>query len=249
MKLIHICILGLLGLILYSCKTKVASKQFTPAEKLLQECVDAHGGTLYDKAHYEFVFRGNKYTFQNDNGTYVYTSIKEKEGQVTFDKMENHAFSRTVDNEVINLDEKKQASYGASLNSVIYFATLPHKLQDPAVNLMIKEPVKIKDETYDVLQVSFDEEGGGKDHDDIYYYWINSKTKRLDYLAYNFHVNNGGVRFRSAYNTRNVNGILFQDYINYKAPVGTPLSELPSLYTQDKLTELSVIATEDVKSL
>ena len=163
--------------------------------------------------------------------------------------MTNSDFTRMVDGQEIELSDKKKSGYSGSLNSVIYFATLPYKLQDPAVNTAYKGTTTIKGKNYEVLEITFDEEGGGKDHEDVYYYWINQKTKVIDYLAYNFQVNNGGVRFRSAYNSRNVDGIIFQDYINFKAPVGTPLSELPKLFEKEELKQLSVIATESVKKL
>jgi hypothetical protein len=54
------------------------------------------------------------------------------------------------------------------------------------------------------------------------------------------------VRFRTAFNTRVIDGLTFQDYINYEAPIGTPLKDLPKLYEQGKLKELSKILTEDV---
>ena len=102
-------------------------------------------------------------------------------------------------------------------------------------------------ENYDVIEVTFKQEGGGKDFEDQYYYWINKKSHTMDYLAYNYKVNGGGVRFRSSYNRRNVGGIIFQDYINYKAEVGTPLKDLPTLYENDKLKEVSRIDTENVE--
>jgi hypothetical protein len=52
--------------------------------------------------------------------------------------------------------------------------------------------------------------------DDELHYWINKDTHKIDYLAYSCQVNDGGVRFRSAFNTR-VAGVTFQDYINYEA--------------------------------
>jgi len=108
---------------------------------------------------------------------------------------------------------------------------------------------KVKNVLYEVIEVTFDKEGGGKDYDDEFYYWINRETYLIDYLAYNYQVGKGGVRFRSAYNKRNIAGITFQDYINYKAPVGTPISELPSLYESDKLIELSRIETENITKI
>ena len=68
-------------------------------------------------------------------------------------------------------------------------------------------------------------------------------------MAYSYSVNDGGVRFRSAYNPRTIDGIRFQDYINWEAPVGTPLKDLPALFEKDKLKELSRIETVDVRNL
>ena len=47
-------------------------------------------------------------------------------------------------------------------------------------------------------------------------YWFNKETFKPDYLAYDFHTDGGGVRFRKAYNERYVDGIRFVDYENYK---------------------------------
>ena len=241
--------------VLIACKStnsvnSVSKKDLTPAGKILAQAIESHGGKRYDKAHYEFIFRKNKYTFKNSKAGFEYTvQKKSKDGKAIFDKMSNNDFTRVVDGKELSLTEKQKASYSSSLNSVIYFATLPYKLQDPAVNLSLKGTMTIKGKNYEVLQITFDEEGGGKDHDDVYHYWINEETKVIDYLAYNFVVNNGGVRFRSAYNTRNINGILFQDYINFKAPVGTPLLDLPKLFEQGELKQLSLIETEAVRKL
>ena len=122
-------------------------------------------------------------------------------------------------------------------------------MKDKSVNKKHVGKTSIKEKNYDVVQVTFDKEGGGKDHDDQYHYWINDETHLIDYLAYNYTVNKGGVRFRSAYNTRSIDGIIFQDYINYKAPVGTPLINLPKLYEADQLKQLSLIKTENVVKL
>jgi len=253
MKLITLLAL-FTSVLLFSCKstTKVNSssnKELTKAEKILAETIDAHGGKRYDNANYEFIFRKNKYTFKNSKAGYEYTVRKSKDGKSIFDKMYNNDFTRVIDGVELTLSEKEKDRYSSSLNSVIYFATLPYKLQDPAVNLSHKGSTTIKGKNYDVLQITFDEEGGGKDHDDVFHYWINQETKVIDYLAYNYTVNNGGVRFRSAYNTRNVKGILFQDYINFKAPVGTLLIDLPQLFEKGELKQLSIIATESVKKL
>jgi hypothetical protein len=228
---------------------KETPKTLDKATKILQETIKVHGGDLYDQAEYEFIFRDKKYTFKNNGTNYTYTVESSKDNTTTLDVLANGSFSRKVNNQPVTLSDKKENSAKNAVNSVIYFATLPHKLNDPAVNTTFVEATTIKGKKYDVLKVTFNEEGGGDDHDDEYHYWINQETKKIDYLAYNYQVNGGGVRFRSAYNVRVVDGITFQDYINYKAEVGTPLKELPALYEQGNLKELSKIETEKVINL
>jgi len=78
-------------------------------------------------------------------------------------------------------------------------------------------------------------------------YWINKTDFTVDYLAYNYHVNEGGTRFREAYNIREVEGIRFADYNNYEpAEKFPPLQSLDSLYTSGSLSLLSKIELEDV---
>lgn len=219
------------------------------ANAIVNDAIKAHGGTSYDAAHYQFVFRDKLYSFNNKNG-YVYTvNSIDSLGNRIEDDLTNGKFNRKVNEKLVELSEKDVAKYSNALNSVIYFATLPHKLNDKAV---VKEDVGetvIKGEDYDVIKVTFGKEGGGKDHDDIFMYWINKKSHYINYLAYSYSVNEGGVRFRSAYNPRTIDGIRFQDYVNWEAPVGTPLSELPEMFEKGQLKELSRIETEDIKNL
>lgn len=215
----------------------------------LAKTLEAHGGDLYETAHYGFVFRGKQYTFHNQGARYTYSRSEEKDGQVIVDSLTNDGVSRRIDGAPVELTEKERKSISEGVNSVIYFATLPHKLKDPAVIAVPQAPIEIKGKTYEVLKVNFQETGGGTDFEDNYRYWINTETGRMDYLAYDYKVNGGGVRFRSAYNPRVVNGILFQDYVNYRAPVGTALDDLPLLYESGKLEELSRIKLDEIQYL
>ncbi len=224
-------------------------EESNPVDKILAQAIKAHGGKKYDQAHYQFVFRSKTYTFKNDQDRYEYTIRYQKENSTILGQLNNEGFTRTLNGQKLVLSEKEQRGYSNALNSVIYFATLPHKLKDPAVNATYQGEVTIKGKAYQVLKITFSEEGGGDDHDDQFHYWINKESNRIDYLAYNYQVNNGGVRFRSAYNPRVVDGILFQDYVNYKAPVGTPLADLPAIYEREELQQLSLIETEEVVNL
>lgn len=223
-----------------------AEAMFDKADSLVIKTIAAHGGALYDTAHYGFRFRNKNYTFHNKAGSYTYTVTDRKEGKEIRDVLENGALTRAIDGTETELSSKEVMKYTEALNSVIYFVTLPHKLNDPAVIKSYEGRTTIKDQDYEALSVTFNQEGGGTDHDDKFMYWINSDTNTIDYLAYSYETNDGGVRFRSAYNPRTVGGIRFQDYINYEAPLDTPLNELPDFYENGELKELSKIETEDV---
>lgn len=229
--------------------TNSNSSQLSQADMILKKSIEAHGGSKYKNAHFSFTFRKKDFTFKNDQDQFTYTSTSEKDGKKIIDILENGNLKRKVNGVEIQLTEKEKIRYSGGVNSVIYFATLPYKLQDKAVKKSYKGTTTIKGKTYEILEISFEQEGGGRDHDDVFHYWINQENHIIDYLAYNYQVNGGGVRFRSAYNSRKVGGIIFQDYVNYKADVGTPLADLPKLYEQGKLKELSRIETENVVNL
>ena len=119
---------------------------------------------------------------------------------------------------------------------------LPFGLNDKAVNKTLLGEVKIKDKDYYKVKVTFDQDMGGEDFEDVYLYWFNKQTLKPDYLAYEFHVNGGGQRFREAFNERYVDSIRFVDYNNYKPKVkGTDIMDIDSLFEADGLELLSKI--------
>lgn len=255
----HLVTLCILATLLLSCNKKrdtneagikndttATGKQLSKADSIVDRAIEAHGGKLYDNADYSFVFRGTKYRFQNNETTYAYSSEIQKGDSLIKNVMTADKFERSINSNLQALNKEKTSQYSEALNSVIYFAMLPYKLQDASVNRKFIEETTIKDKQYDVVRVTFGQDGGGKDFDDEFHYWINKQTHKIDYIAYNYRTNNGGVRFRTAFNTRVIDGITFQDYINYEAPLETPLKDLPILYEQGKLKEVSQILTETI---
>jgi hypothetical protein len=225
-------------------------KEQSQADRIVSSSVSFHGGEKYDNAAYAFNFRGRAYSFKNMGDQYAYTLKKVQQGDTIEDQMTGDTFERKTNGTLISeLPDTMVDKYRNSLNSVIYFATLPHKLNDPAVLKSYKGTTVIKGIEYEKVEIRFEQEGGGTDHDDVYMYWFRKDNHAMDYLAYLYHVNEGGVRFRSAYNRRKVEGVVFQDYVNYKAEVGTPLEELPVLFEKKQLEELSKIETENVRAI
>lgn len=198
---------------------------------------------------YSFDFRGANYSFRHHEGGFRYTKLLKTDSTNQFDVLTDEGFTRVLNGDTLALDEEKSAAYGEILNSVVYFVCLPQKLKDGAVNMRDMGQTSIKDENYHVLKVSFEEQGGGTDFEDEFMYWVNSKTNFVDYFAYRYHVNGGGVRFRSVLSRETVNGMVFQNYINHEADIKSDLEALPVLYERGELKELSRIIIENIKIL
>lgn len=217
------------------------------ANEIINACIKKHGGDNYQNAHYAYDFRKHHYEFHYVKGVYTYER-HSKDGK-TKDILTNDVFKRTVDGKEVDLTEKEIRGYSNSVNSVHYFAFLPSFLNDKAVHKKLVGESTILGINYYKIQVTFDQEGGGDDHDDVYMYWIDKEDFSMDYLAYSFQVNGGGVRFRSAYNQRSVGGIIFQDYVNYKHDKDTPVFELDALFEKKELIELSKIELVNIVQL
>lgn len=133
------------------------------------------------------------------------------------------------------------------LNSVVYFASLPLGLLDPAVRPVSAGRQEVSGEVFDVLEVRFTEEGGGDDHDDVFRYWVEPKTGRIAYMAYSFSRGGGGVRFRVPTRVREVEGAVFIDWDNFGQVEQVPLGALPGLWSRGELEKLSEIKLESIR--
>ena len=217
------------------------------AQSIINKSIKVHGGKKVANGHFSFDFRKHHFTYKRNNGEFEYSRTNKETG--VKDILTNGGLVRIEDERKVELSEKQKRSYARSVNSVHYFAFLPYFLNDNAVIKEFIGETQIKGKDYYKIKVTFDQEGGGDDYDDVYIYWIDQEEYTLDYLAYSFHVDGGGVRFREAYNTRKVKGVIFQDYINYKHDKETPVEKLDSFYENNELTELSRIELLNVKSL
>lgn len=217
-----------------------------PADSIIQLSLNAHGVPVFNDYQFQFTFRDKQYGFRYYPNGFMYKRVDTLSENITHDYYTESVFWRKENGEKVELSDSIQTLYQSSINSVIYFASLPYKLADEAVIASYKGKVTIKDKECLAVEVRFAEAGGGEDHDDIFYYWFDAKSHLINYLAYSYHTNGGGVRFRSAYNRTTVKGAVFQDYVNYKVPVGTALNDIPALFEQDSLEELSRIENLDI---
>ena len=213
---------------------------------IINQTIQHHGGDAYNSAFIGFEFRNRRYESRREDGLFTYKRFSTDSTGNFRDELSNEGFKRYQDNLEIEVNEEWTRKYSNSVNSVIYFALLPYGLNDPAVNKKYIGQESIHQHNYHLIQITFDEDGGGEDFEDVFYYWINTKNNQVDYLAYTYDTEEKGVRFRQATNPRRVEGILFQDYINFKPEQLVPLDSLSSLFVQNKLVELSRINLENI---
>jgi hypothetical protein len=216
------------------------------AEALIEASVEAHGMNEFNKKAIEFQFRNYRYSQTQDKQGLVYTRRKNTTPNILELLHSNNVFQRTLAGEKLALSDSIALIYSESLNSVLYFFRLPLSLKDPGAIKTLMDTEQISGRTYQKVGVYFTSENGGVDHQDTFRYWFDKEIKTLDYLAYQYHTNAGGVRFRVAINRRAIEGLVFQDYENYTAPKNTPLHDLPKMYEEGKLELVSLIANDSI---
>lgn len=236
-----------IALLVVSCKNDMKVR-FLSEEDVVNKSIDVSGGAKFDKAKIEFVFRAVSYTATRDNGKFELTRLQVKDDKSIFDFITNSGYKRIVDGLPVKVADSMAVKYTASINSVHYFSTLPHGLNDKAVNKTLLGEEQINNKTYYKIKVTFNQEGGGEDYEDVFIYWIDKASFKLSYLAYSYNEDDGvGMRFREANNERYVNGIRFVDYNNYKAEnTETKLTDLGKAFENNQLKLLSKIELENV---
>jgi hypothetical protein len=230
-----------LGLIL-----SLLSCEQDPGKRIVDRAIETHGGAAYESFTLAFDFRNRHYTATRDGGIFTYTrEFTDSTGNIK-DVLNNEGFTRYRDNSVVDIPDKRKKAFTSSVNSVIYFALLPFGLNDQAVNKEWVRETQIGGRGYDVVRVTFDPTGGGSDHQDVYLYWFDQQTHTMDYLAYTYETEGGGLRFRKAVNPRVIGGIRLQDYINYKPEDETVhIDSLESMFVARELKILSEIKLEN----
>lgn len=238
---------------LTTCKDGTEKKERTKtskkADRVVEKAMAHHGVEELDRDTITFDFRDKSYVYKTNDDRFQYERIfRDTAGNRIRDILTNEGFQRRVNDSTVSLPEKASNAYKHSVNSVIYFAFLPYKLNDPAVIRSYEGIDTIQETPYHRVRVDFKEEGGGKDHQDNFMYWFKKGNGRMDFLAYRYHQDEGGVRFREAFDRRRVDGILIQDYHNFKASYDAPLPELDEKWEKGALEKVSEIRLQNVST-
>ncbi|MES2795422.1 MAG: DUF6503 family protein [Bacteroidota bacterium] len=227
-----------------NCKSKPDK-----AQQIINESIKAHGGEHYDQLKVSFDFRDKHYKIDKDGDQFTYIRIgKDTSGNEIKDVFSNEGLIRFVANKQIELADSMAKKYKNSINSVVYFALLPKPLNDEAAIKTYLGEGQIGADHYHKIKVTFQQENGGKDHEDEFVYWINKATNLMDYFVYSYKTDGGGIRFRERIKSQSVAGVRFQDYINY-APIDSTysLQDFDIAFSEGKLREFSRIENLNLK--
>jgi hypothetical protein len=235
------------GIFIWSMLIVSACTSRPDAQQIINRAIHVHGGERYSRSVTEFDFRQYHYRVSRTQGQFTYERrFTDSTGNQIEDVLTGEEFTRRINGQIAELSPKQRTDYANSVNSVVYFAFLPYKLNDPAVRKRYVGEAVINGVPYHKIEISFAQEGGGKDFQDVFYYWINQRDYTLQHLAYS----EGGERFRDAYNPRRINGIRFVDYVNYEKADSleiTPVSRYDSLFEAGRLKELSRIELKNIR--
>ena len=235
----------ILAIFVTSCQEE---KEVISADEIITKTIKNAGGDIYKRATVQFKFRDNSYKSIRNGGEFQLERIISDSAGTFRDVVSNTGFQRFLNDSLTIVPDSMAVRYAGSVNSVHYFAHLPYGLNDKAVNKKLVGDAEIKGEPYYQLKITFQQDGGGADHHDEFLYWVHKENYTIDYLAYKFMENKGGIRFREANNPRIIHGIRFVDYNNYKIEdFTTDLCNLDELFKEGKLELLSTIKTEDVE--
>jgi hypothetical protein len=245
------------SVLMFNCKNEKSdvSAEKKTAQSVINQSMYVSGSEIIEASTIEFDFREKHYKALREKGTfYLVREFLDKSGQyfdtttTIRDVVHNNGFQRFVNDFPMAVRDSMAVNYSASVNSVHYFSVLPFGLNNDAVNKTLLEDITIKNKRYTTIKVTFNQDGGGEDFEDVFIYWINQDTNKVDYLAYSYNESDGkGIRYREAYNERYVEGVRFVDYNNYK-PVDASISltDLPPLFNNGTLKLLSKIELENI---
>ena len=244
-------------LALAACASPPSPRGDAPALAALAEARAAHGSAGLDGATALFTFRGTPYQATHDGGRFRYARTRTEGGQTVEEIVDNDGARRLVDGTEVALSADEAAALHTSVNSVVYFALLPHALAAPAVRARSLAPDTVGGAPYRRVEVTFDQAGGGDDWQDRYVYWIHADRATVDYLAYSYEPTPGdtaraetGSRFREVIGVTEVPApggqtVRFQDYRNLTADrIGTEIERYGELFDAGQTFSVSEVRTE-----
>ena len=238
-------ILCFISIFLFSCKPL---ENNLSAQEIIDASIRVSGVDKIGNATLSFNFRDTFYVASRNNGRFELNRFFIKNNDTINDVLSNSGFKRIKNSKPLQIPDAMAIKFSESVNSVHYFSILPYGLNDKAVQKKLLGETKIRGDNYYKIQITFSKENGGVDFDDIFIYWIRKGDFKIGYIAYLFHTNGGGMRFREVRKEHIIAGISFVDYDNYKPKNSNiKLENLDKIFEKGELEKISEINLKDIK--
>lgn len=250
MRVLFVSLTALLILVPIGCQSPAPSPSATA---IIDSARVAHGASILENAVVTFDFRGDDYCIRQEQGQFHYRrTYTDSLGRSVAEGLTNDDLYRVVDGDTVSLSASERDDVETTVNSVAYFALLPEPLADPPVRPSYSGRDTIDGVPYHRVKVTFRQEGGGKDWQDVFMYWFRTDTYAMDYLAYAFGLGpdeEPGTRFREAYNVRRIEGVRMADYRNYTVDTlsADQLAQYPDLWARGAGRFVSRIVHDSVQ--
>ena len=243
----YLNIFNILIILTLNFSDKTSNNEMT-AQEVIDKSILYAGVDKVANSEISFKFRDINYAAIRNNGNFKLYRSQKKENTTINEVITNDGYERLINAKPVILDATMVSKYSNSINSVHYFSVLPYGLNDKAVHKKLLPSSTIKGKEYYKIEITFSEDGGGEDFEDVFIYWVGKNDFLIDYLAYSYHTNGGGKRFRVLKEQCNKGGIRFVDYHNYK-PLhkSIKLIDIDKAFEKNQLKKVSEIVLKDIE--
>ncbi len=227
--------------------------QEPPTQKRLEivdRAIEHHGGDAYTASETRMTLCSragcSRITAITDGWDYdleVTARVGDGERRV---RITNDTVEQWIDGETVEVPAERRQQLRDWVMARVYFAFLPYRLNDPSV---LKQDLGIEEwegRELHRVRVTF-VPGSSTDAEDVFLYWLDPASGRLEQFAYSFTRGEGGLRFRRAFNYRRVGGILFfdQENLGVDGP-GFSVDEIDPEFVERRMRHVSTVELRDI---
>ena len=222
-----------------------------PRLAIVDRAIEHHGGEIYRHSETELDLCSKSGCYhivsRVDGDRWAYTVSGKSGGaqqrvHATYDTL---SVSRNGVERTVKTGEEQRLRDWAMAR--VYFGFLPYRLNDPSVYKQDLGLVDWDGRRLHKVKVTF-QAGTSTDASDEYMYWFDPETARLEYLAYSYDNNGGGLRFRRAVKHRRVGGLLFFDQENLGADgPGLSVDAIDAAYVRESMRHVSTVRLESIQ--
>ncbi len=231
-----------------------------PAESgrvaIVSRAIEHHGGDVYRHSETELDLCSKSGCFhvvaRVDGDRFAFTVSGQSGGAQLEVRSSNDALEVSKDGAPLAVDANQEQKYRDWAMARVYFCFLPYRLDDPSVRQQDLGLVDWQGRRLHKVKVTF-EAGTSTDAGDEYVYWFDPESARLEYLAYSYDDNGGGLRFRRSVRHRRIGGLLFFDQENYGVDGGSAdgpglsVDSIDDAYARDRMRHVSTVRLESIE--